>query len=110
MDSPPVAFADVVINSYVKRFSLTNRNTVQQLRSIAWPLLLHRTNVFHVICRKQMNILGYILGNRSILDIPSMDVVKGATKGLIAFIPEIDRDKTTMGLPPVTSAVFLIAK
>jgi hypothetical protein len=38
-----------------------------------------------------------------------MDVVK-ATKGLIAFAPEIDFDQTAMGLPPVTSAVLLIAK
>jgi hypothetical protein len=38
-----------------------------------------------------------------------MDVVK-ATKGLIAFVPEIDCDQTAMGLPPVTSAIFLIAK
>jgi hypothetical protein len=33
-----------------------------------------------------------------------------ATKGLIAFKPEIDCDKKAMGLPPVTSAVLLIAK
>jgi hypothetical protein len=32
-----------------------------------------------------------------------------ATKGLIAFTPEIDCDQTSMGLPSVTSAVFLIA-
>jgi hypothetical protein len=32
-----------------------------------------------------------------------------ATKGLIALTPEIDCNKTAMGLPPVTSAVFLIA-
>jgi hypothetical protein len=32
-----------------------------------------------------------------------------ATKGLIALITEIDCNKTAMGLPPVTSAVFLIA-
>jgi hypothetical protein len=38
-----------------------------------------------------------------------MDVVKGA-KGLIAFTPEIECDQTSMGLPPVTSAVFLIGK
>jgi hypothetical protein len=38
-----------------------------------------------------------------------MDVVK-ATKGIIAFTPEIDCDQTEMGLPPVTSAVLLIAK
>jgi hypothetical protein len=37
-----------------------------------------------------------------------MDVVKGA-KGLIALTPEIDCDQTAMGLPPATSAVFLIA-
>jgi hypothetical protein len=37
-----------------------------------------------------------------------MDVVKG-DKGLIALIPEIDCNKTAMGLPPVKSAVFLIA-
>jgi hypothetical protein len=37
-----------------------------------------------------------------------MDVIK-ATKGLIALAPEIDFNKTAMGLPPVTSAVFLIA-
>jgi hypothetical protein len=30
-------------------------------------------------------------------------------KGLIALTPEIDCNKTAMGLPPVTSAVFLIA-
>jgi hypothetical protein len=38
-----------------------------------------------------------------------MDVEK-ATKGLIAFTPEIDCDQTAMGLSPVTSAVLLIAK
>jgi hypothetical protein len=37
-----------------------------------------------------------------------MDVVK-ATKGLIALRPEMDCNKTAMGLPLVTSAVFLIA-
>jgi hypothetical protein len=37
-----------------------------------------------------------------------MDVVK-ATKGLIALTPEIDCNKTAMGLPPVTSAVFFAA-
>jgi hypothetical protein len=37
-----------------------------------------------------------------------MDVVKG-TKVLIALTPEIDCNKTAMGLPPVTSAVLLIA-
>jgi hypothetical protein len=37
-----------------------------------------------------------------------MDVVK-ATKGLITLTPEIDCNKTAMGFPPVTSAVFLIA-
>jgi hypothetical protein len=35
-----------------------------------------------------------------------MDVVK-ATKGLIALTPEIDYDQTAMGLPPVTSVVFI---
>jgi hypothetical protein len=38
-----------------------------------------------------------------------MEVVK-ATKGLIALTPEIDCGQTAMGLPPVMSAVFLIAK
>jgi hypothetical protein len=33
-----------------------------------------------------------------------------ATKGVTAFTPEIDCDQAAMGLPPVTSAVFLIAK
>jgi hypothetical protein len=37
-----------------------------------------------------------------------MDVVE-ASKGLIALTPEIGFNKTTMGLPPVSSAVFLIA-
>jgi hypothetical protein len=37
-----------------------------------------------------------------------MDVVKGV-KGLIAFTPEIDSNQRAMGLPSVTSAVFLIA-
>jgi hypothetical protein len=32
-----------------------------------------------------------------------------ATKGLIALTPDIDCNKTEIGLPPVTSAVFLIA-
>jgi hypothetical protein len=32
-----------------------------------------------------------------------------ATIGLIALTPEIDCKKTEMGLPPITSAVFLIA-
>jgi hypothetical protein len=38
-----------------------------------------------------------------------MDVLM-ATKGLIALKPEIDCDQMAMGLPPVTSAVFIIAK
>jgi hypothetical protein len=38
-----------------------------------------------------------------------MGVVK-ATKGLIALTPGIDYDQTAMGLPPVTSAVFLVPK
>jgi hypothetical protein len=38
-----------------------------------------------------------------------MDVDK-VTKGLIAFTPEIDCDQTAMGLPPITSAVLLMAK
>jgi hypothetical protein len=33
-----------------------------------------------------------------------------ATKALTALTPEIDYDQTTMGLPFVTSAVFLITK
>jgi hypothetical protein len=33
-----------------------------------------------------------------------------ATIGLIALTPEIDCDQMAMGLPPVKSAVFLIAK
>jgi hypothetical protein len=32
------------------------------------------------------------------------------TKGLTALIPEINCDQAAMGLPPVTSAVFLKAK
>jgi hypothetical protein len=31
-------------------------------------------------------------------------------KGLIALTPEIDCDQTAMGLPPITSAAFIIAK
>jgi hypothetical protein len=38
-----------------------------------------------------------------------MNVVN-VTKGLIALTPEIDCSKTAIGLPPVTSAVFLIVK
>jgi hypothetical protein len=37
-----------------------------------------------------------------------MGVVKG-DEGLIALTPEIDCNNTAMGLPPVTSALFLIA-
>jgi hypothetical protein len=33
----------------------------------------------------------------------------GCRKRLIALTPEIDCNMTAMGLPPVTSAVFLIA-
>jgi hypothetical protein len=36
-----------------------------------------------------------------------MDIVKGV--GLIALTPEIDCNKTAMGLPSVPSAVFLKA-
>jgi hypothetical protein len=38
-----------------------------------------------------------------------MDLVK-TTKGLITLTLEINCDQTPMGLPPVTSAVFLRAK
>jgi hypothetical protein len=38
----------------------------------------------------------------------SMDVVN-VTKGLTTFTPEMDYDQTAMGLPPVMSAVLLIA-
>jgi hypothetical protein len=34
---------------------------------------------------------------------------KKATQGLIALTPEIDCNETAMGIPAVTSAVFLIA-
>jgi hypothetical protein len=34
----------------------------------------------------------------------------GVVKGSIALAPEIDCDQTAIGLPPVTSAVSLIAK
>jgi hypothetical protein len=47
--------------------------------------------------------------NKRIAPLSSMDVVK-ATKGLIAFTPEIDCNQTAMGLPPVRSAVLLIVK
>jgi hypothetical protein len=33
-----------------------------------------------------------------------------STKGLTALSLEMDYDQTAMGLPPVTSAVFLLAK
>jgi hypothetical protein len=36
--------------------------------------------------------------------------VEKAIRELIAFTPEIYCDQMAMGLPPVTSAVFLIAK
>jgi hypothetical protein len=32
-----------------------------------------------------------------------------ATKGLTALTPEIDYDQSAIGLPPITSAVLLIA-
>jgi hypothetical protein len=52
--------------------------------------------------------------NESHLSLSSMNVVsKGlikVTKGLITLTPEIDCDQTAMNLPPITSAVFLIAK
>jgi hypothetical protein len=35
---------------------------------------------------------------------------KKTIKELIALAPEVDCDQTAMGLPSVTSAVFLIAK
>jgi hypothetical protein len=38
-----------------------------------------------------------------------MDVVKGDL-GLIALTPERECNKTAMGLPPDTSAVFVIGK
>jgi hypothetical protein len=38
-----------------------------------------------------------------------MDVVK-ETEGLIAHTPEIDSNTKAMGLPHVTSALFLIAQ
>jgi hypothetical protein len=47
--------------------------------------------------------------NKRIVPLSSMDVVKGY-EALIAFAPEIDCDQTALGLPPVTSAVLLIAK
>jgi hypothetical protein len=43
------------------------------------------------------------------MSLSSIDIVK-ATKELIALTPEKDYDQTAMGLPPVMSALFLIAK
>jgi hypothetical protein len=40
----------------------------------------------------------------------SLFLLSKATKGLTASPPEIDCYQTAMDLPPVTSAVFLIAK
>jgi hypothetical protein len=39
-----------------------------------------------------------------------MDVEKVTKELILALTPEIDCDQMAMGLPPVTSAVFLIAK
>jgi hypothetical protein len=38
-----------------------------------------------------------------------MDVVTG-TKGLTALTPKVDYDQTVIGLPLVTTSVFLTAK
>jgi hypothetical protein len=38
-----------------------------------------------------------------------MDFIKGDLR-INSIAPEIDCDQTAMGLPPVTSAVFLIAE
>jgi hypothetical protein len=46
--------------------------------------------------------------NSTSLFLPWMSIK--ATKGSIALAPEIDSDQAAIGLPPVTSAVFLIAK
>jgi hypothetical protein len=42
--------------------------------------------------------------------VPGKIKIIKATKGLIAFTLEIDCNQTAMGLPPITSAVLLIAK
>jgi hypothetical protein len=39
-----------------------------------------------------------------------MDDVKDDSKGLIALTPDINCDQAAKSLPPVMSAVFLIAK
>jgi hypothetical protein len=43
------------------------------------------------------------------MDVMDVMMPLKATKGLIVLIPEIYCNKAAMGLPPVTSAVFLIA-
>jgi hypothetical protein len=48
--------------------------------------------------------------NENRLSLSSMEVVKGGAKGLTALTPEIDRDQMAMGLPLVTSVVFLTVK
>jgi hypothetical protein len=42
--------------------------------------------------------------------IAPLSLFRGCRKRVIAFTPQIDCDQTAMGLPPITSAVLLIAK
>jgi hypothetical protein len=63
--------------------------------------------LFHAITIKRL-VSGTEQKNSTSLFLPWMS--QKATKGLTGSPPEIDCNQTAMGLPPVTSAVFLIAK
>jgi hypothetical protein len=61
-----------------------------------------------------VSVLKYYLSSRVVsgkerVYLSSIDVVKGDI-GLIALMHDMDCDKTAMNLPPVASAVLVIAK
>jgi hypothetical protein len=57
-----------------------------------------------LLCIYLLLIYFKVKGTEQNSSLSSMDIVKGLT----AFMPEMDCYLTAMGLPPVTSGVFLI--
>jgi hypothetical protein len=68
--------------------------------------------VFHKILKAWLVYINGLIAHkeRNLIILTVQNIFRYRTfKGLIALPPEIDCNKTAMGLPPVTSAVFLIA-